>query len=100
MNRRELDDEAVTRSSLVVVDSKEQAKIECADLAIPADLGLLEWDRVVELGHVVSGQVNGRVNPDDITLFESQGIALEDVAAATHIYNRAKHEGVGITLPF
>ena len=100
MNRRELDDEAVTRSSLIVVDSKEQAKMECADLAIPVDLGLLEWDRVVELGRVVSGQVSGRSDPDDITLFESQGIALEDVAAATHIYNRAKQEGIGTTLPF
>ena len=60
----------------------------------------MEWDRVVELGRVVSGQVSGRSAPDDITLFESQGIELEDVAAATHIYNRAKQEGVGTTLPF
>ena len=100
MNRRELDDEAVMRSSLIVVDSKEQAKIECADLAIPVDLGLLEWDSVVELGQVVSGQLNVRDSFDDITLFESQGIALEDVAVAAHVYKRAKQEGIGVTLPF
>jgi alanine dehydrogenase len=98
--RRELDDAAVTRCSIIVADAVDQAKIECADLVMPADSGLLIWDTVLELGQVVTGKTSGRTFTKDITLFESQGIALEDVAVAAHIFERAKAEGAGETLPF
>ena len=49
---------------------------------------------------MVTGQAAGRNSPEDITLFESQGIGLEDVAAAAHIFQRAQAEGVGVPLPF
>ena len=74
--------------------------IECADLAMPIAAGRLDWSVVLELGWVVSGQAPGRVSDDDITLFESQGIALEDVAVAAHILERAEAEGAGENLPF
>ena len=100
INRRELDEKAVTMSSVIVADAVDQAKLECADLAVPIDAGLMTWDRVLELGQVVTGQAAGRNSPEEITLFESQGIGLEDVAAAAHIYGRAQAEGVGVPLPF
>jgi alanine dehydrogenase len=100
LNRRELDDAAVSRSTVIVADAVDQAKLECADLVMPIEAGLLGWDRVTELGRVVSGHSQGRTSASDITLFESQGIALEDVAAAAHIYERAKAEGIGEALPF
>jgi ornithine cyclodeaminase/alanine dehydrogenase-like protein (mu-crystallin family) len=100
IGRRELDDEAVARSAIIVADAWDQAKLECADLAVPISSGSLDWDRVLELGQVVTGQAPGRTNSDEITLFESQGIALEDVAAAAHIFERATAEGVGEQLPF
>ena len=100
INRRELDEKAVTMSSVIVADAVDQAKLECADLAVPIDAGLMGWDRVLELGHVVTGQTAGRNSPEEITLFESQGIGLEDVAAAAHIFQRAQAEGVGVPLPF
>ena len=100
INRRELDEKAVTMSSVIVADAVDQAKLECADLAVPIDAGLMTWDRVLELGQVVTGQAAGRNSPEEITLFESQGIGLEDVAAAAHIYERAQAEGVGVPLPF
>ncbi len=100
INRRELDEKAVTMSSVIVADAVDQAKLECADLAVPIDAGLMGWDRVLELGQVVTGREAGRHSPDDITLFESQGIGLEDVAAAAHVYERAQAEGVGVQLPF
>ena len=100
INRRELDEKAVTMSSVIAADAVDQAKLECADLAVPIDAGLMTWDRVLELGHVVTGQAAGRNSPEDITLFESQGIGLEDVAAAAHIFQRAQAEGVGVPLPF
>jgi alanine dehydrogenase len=98
--RRELDDAAVMRCSIIAADAVDQAKIECADLVMPADSGILSWDAVLELGQVVTGKASGRASANDITLFESQGIALEDVAVAAHIFERAKTEGVGEALPF
>ena len=100
LGRRELDDAAVTRCSIIVADAKDQAKLECADLAVPIGAGLLDWEPVLELGQVVTGRAPGRTSADDITLFESQGVALEDVAVAAHIFERAQAEGVGEPLPF
>ena len=100
LNRRELDDAAVARCSVIVADDVSQAMIECADLVIPIGSGLLDWSAVLELGQVVTGRSPGRATDDDITLFESQGIALEDVAAAAHIFRRAQEEGIGVPLPF
>lgn len=100
LNRRELDDYAITRCSVIAVDDIDQAKIECADLVLPVDSGLLDWNSVVDLGMVVSNPASGRATATDITLFESQGIAMEDVIVASHVYERAKTEGVGKELPF
>ena len=64
------------------------------------DHGLLHWEQVYELKDVVTGRVRGRPTEDAITLFESQGIALEDVAAATYVYRHALEHGAGQKLPF
>ncbi len=92
---REIDDQVVTRSGLIVVDSIEQTKIESGDLIEPAANGLISWDRVRELGDVVAGKTSGRTNDSMITLFKSNGIALEDVAAAIWVYQRARERGIG-----
>ena len=52
------------------------------------------------LAPIVAGRMAARRSDDEITLFESQGIALEDVAAASLVYERALERGIGITLPF
>lgn len=96
--RRELDEEAVRRCHRIVVDDLEQAKIEAGDLIAPVEARMLTWDRVAELGNVVTGEAAGRTSPEEITLFESQGIALEDVAAMKLAYDRARELGVGETL--
>ncbi|MCY3556557.1 MAG: ornithine cyclodeaminase family protein [Gemmatimonadetes bacterium] len=93
--RSEIDAETVRRARVVAVDSREQAKVECGDLLDPVEKGILHWDRVHELADVVAGRVPGRIEPTDITLFESQGLAVEDVAVAAVVYERAKAEGVG-----
>ena len=97
--RRELDGRAVARASVIVADDVEQARIECADLIHPVERGELTWQRVRELWEVVSGNVGGRNSPDEITLFESQGIALEDIAAGYHVYQLALERGVGTEIP-
>lgn len=92
---RELDDTAVRRCAFVATDSIEQAKEESGDLVEPMKRGLTTWERVHEISEVVAGKVRGRSQADDITLFKSHGIAIEDVAAAAVVYERARASGVG-----
>lgn len=94
-NRRELDESAVTRAASIWVDSLEQARIESGDLLAPIAAGHLSWDRVGELADVVAGNAASRTRPDDITLFKSHGIALEDVAVGALVYERARRRGFG-----
>lgn len=84
--RREIDATAVERSSVIAVDSLEQARMEAGDLIGAAEEERLDWQRVAELSGIVSGRVAGRRSPDEITLFESQGLAVEDLAVANYVY--------------
>jgi ornithine cyclodeaminase/alanine dehydrogenase-like protein (mu-crystallin family) len=93
--RRELDDEAIKRSSFIAVDSIDQAKIEAGELVTAVEKGLLTWERVREFRYVVSGEIRGRTDDDQITLFKSLGVAIEDVATAAVIYRKAKEQNVG-----
>lgn len=99
LTRRELDEQAVASADLIVVDDLEQAKRECGDLIWPADRGRIHWEQVRELKDVVAGRVPGWPHGKAITLFESQGLALEDVAAATFVYRHALEHGAGTKLP-
>lgn len=94
-SRRELDGEAVARSHVIAVDSLEQAQQESGELIAAVQAGLYSWDRILELGHIVVGEATGRTTQDQITLFESQGIAAEDVATMKLAYDRAVELGVG-----
>ncbi len=92
---REIDDAALNRCAFVCVDSIEQAKIESGDLISPIERGRMNWDRVSELGNVVTEKIQGRKNREDVTLFKSNGIALEDVAVGAWVYERAHEQGIG-----
>jgi ornithine cyclodeaminase/alanine dehydrogenase-like protein (mu-crystallin family) len=93
--RRELDEEAVGRSDLIVVDSKDQAKLEAGDFLPLIERGKLHWEKIYELGEIVVGRVKERQNPDQITLFKSLGLAIEDVAVGLKVYEQAKQAGIG-----
>ena len=94
-NRRELDDEAVSRATLIAVDSVEQSRKESGDLIQGlANLGR-GWESVIELNSVVTGKHPGRSSADQITLFKSHGIALWDVAVAGFVYQQAVQQGKG-----
>jgi len=97
--KRELDDEAVMRAATIIVDDRAQAVIECGDLIPLVEQGTLSWDRVHELGEVVTGRVPGRASPEEITLFASQGLAIEDMATAALLLERARASGVGQEIP-
>ncbi|MGQ0548935.1 MAG: ornithine cyclodeaminase family protein [Armatimonadota bacterium] len=93
--RCELDVAAVRRSDRIAVDSLEQARVECGDLIAAGQKGEAIWDRVVEFGAIAAGKSPGRQAAGEITLFESQGIALQDVVTMDLLYRRAAEAGVG-----
>ena len=93
--RREIDEETIKRASLIVADDVSDAKIECGELIWAAERRVFRWENAVDLRDVVGGRVAGRPSADAITLFESQGLAIEDVAAGMHVYRKAKQRGIG-----
>ena len=93
--RTELDGEAVKRAAVVVTDDIDQAKLECGDLIYPVERGLIQWEQVRNLSEVVVGRAPGRNTEEDVTLFESQGLALEDIATGIRVYELAVERGVG-----
>jgi alanine dehydrogenase len=93
---RELDNAVLERAAFVCCDSKEQAQIEAGDLAEPVERGVLDWLEVHELSEVVSAEVSGRASEDDIILFKSIGIAAEDLAVGSLVYERARQRGLGL----
>lgn len=95
--KRELDDAVIARAARIVVDCREQSRDEAGDLVVPFASQPERWQGVHELSEVVVGRFPGRGSPEEITLFKSNGVALEDVATA-RVYERARAEGVGRTL--
>ncbi len=93
--RRELDAEAVRRCGLVTTDLLDQARLESGDLIEAAREAALDWAKVTTLGAVLIGRAAGRASDEQCTLFKSNGIALEDVAAAALVYRRALDAGAG-----
>ncbi len=96
---RELDTDAVVHSSLFV-DLRESALNEAGDFLIPKDEGVIDDTHIMgEIGEILLGDVTGRENEEDITLFKSLGLAVEDLVSAHYILERARAEGVGISVP-
>jgi ornithine cyclodeaminase/alanine dehydrogenase-like protein (mu-crystallin family) len=96
--RREVDTATVRRCHSVFADSVAGAKIEAGDLILAVQENALGWNQVQELSALVSGRAVGRSTDSDITLFKSCGIALEDVAVGSFVYERAKELGIGRAL--
>lgn len=93
--KREIDEKTIQNSSIVVVEDIEQTKLEAGEFLTLIDKGKMYWDQFVELKNVVSGKVDSRNSDSDITLFKSVGIAIEDIAIASHIYKIAKENKIG-----
>jgi alanine dehydrogenase len=93
---REIDGETM-RTARVVVDSRDASLRECGDCLIPIEEGLFGPEHVSdELGEVLAGAKPGRTAPGQVTIFQSCGIAVQDVAAANIVYERARAAGVGV----
>lgn len=93
---REVDSAVVVRSRLYV-DRRESALKEPGDIITPIKNGEIKPDHIVgEIGEVLIGKAPGRASDDEITLFKSLGLAIEDLASAHFLYAEAKRAGVGV----
>ena len=92
--KRELDDEAVARAEVVAVDL-QQARMESGDLIQAFGDDAARWKSVCELAQVISARLPGRNNAQQITLFESQGVASWDIAVAARVFALAEKHGIG-----
>ena len=97
---REVDGATVAAAKLVV-DRRESAENEAGDYLLAVGEGAIGRDHIhAELGEVVIGAAEGRSSPDELTLFKSLGIAVEDLAAADYVVRKAREHGVGAEVPF
>ena len=97
--KQELDAEAVGRCDVIAADWVEQSKIEAGDLIQAFGTDLSRWASVREISDIVAGKAPGRTNQNQITLFKSNGIAIEDVVVAGRIYEIAREKGMGREIP-
>jgi ornithine cyclodeaminase/alanine dehydrogenase-like protein (mu-crystallin family) len=92
---RELDSTAVKIARLFV-DRRESALNEAGDFLLAKKDGVIDESHIVgEIGEVMIGQIDGRRTSDEITLFKSLGLGIEDLAAANHIYRKAIESNAG-----
>jgi ornithine cyclodeaminase/alanine dehydrogenase-like protein (mu-crystallin family) len=100
LSKSEIDVFTLQRCEIIVVDSKDQARIEAGDFAQALEDGAIHWSDIYELSHVIVGRYAGRSHPQDITLFKSLGLGIEDVAVAGRVYELARSAGLGKEVPW
>ena len=94
---QEMDPAILTRASKIYFDSKEAVLSESGDILIPLEQGTItEEDFTGDLGNVIKGELAGRENEEEIIVFETVGVATQDLGAARTIYDKAVEAGVGI----
>ena len=78
------------------MDRRESALNEAGDFLVPKSEGVIGDDHIrAELGEVLRGRHAGRTSPEEVTVFKSLGLAVEDVASAHHIHEAARRTGAG-----
>jgi alanine dehydrogenase len=95
---REIDGATLARAK-VVVDSREAIMAECGDILLAIKEGSVTKDNIHgEIGEVLAGTKAGREHTDEVTLYKSVGIAIQDVATANLVYHKALKQEVGTTV--
>ena len=97
--RQEVSEATVRRCGLVCVDSVATALAESGDLLPLLEKGRLHVRQLIELGDILIGRQAGRQDAEQITLFESQGMAIQDLAVAVRVLAAAKAAGLGVEIP-
>ncbi len=97
--RQELSEATLKRASLIAVDAVPTALAEAGDLLPLLEKGRLHSRQLVELGDIIIGQRAGRRSTEQITVFESQGMAIQDLAVGLRVLAAAREHGLGVELP-
>ena len=93
---QEMDPAILPRASKIYFDSKEAVLSESGDILIPLEQGVItEADFTGDLGDVIKGNVIGRENDEEIIVFETVGVAAQDLVTAKAIYDKAVAAGIG-----
>ena len=87
------------RCDVIAADSRQQSREEAGDLIHVFGEDDSRWQEVHELAAIVGGKISGRTSADQITLFKSNGIAIEDVVVAGRVYELARARGIGRQIP-
>ena len=87
------------RCGRIVIDSHGTARQGCGDLLSLVEKGVLDWESLPELGEVITGRVSGRTTGEEITLYESHGMAIQDIYVGTRFLALAREQGIGAALP-
>jgi ornithine cyclodeaminase len=98
--RQELSEASVRRCDVIAVDAVPTALAEAGDLLPLLEKGRLHERQLLELGDVIIARRSGRESAEQITLFESQGMAIQDLAVALRVVQAAEAQGVGTPLPY
>lgn len=98
-DRAEIAADLLGAASKVFIDDIQQGRTEAGEIIRAAAGGNFAWNRVAELCDLITGRAAGRSDEQEITLFKSIGIAIEDVAVARRIYDLATARGAGEKLP-
>lgn len=89
---------ALTKRAKVVVDDLSQA-VHSGEVNVPVSEGVLKAEEIyAQIGEIVAGRKPGRTSDDEITIFDSTGLAIQDVSTGTAVYRRAMDAGKGIRL--
>lgn len=99
LNKAEIDVETVRRADILVCDSIEACRLEAGDFVAAIEAGVTCYENMHDLAAVVASTATGRATPEDVTLFKSVGLAIEDVALGHELLRRAREQGVGRELP-
>ncbi len=99
LTRREIDDAVVKKCDIITVDGRGTAEKECGDLLPAIEKGWLRWNQLTEIGEVIAKQHPGRTSGQQISLYESHGMGLQDLWVGVKMLKLARERGVGTELP-
>jgi ornithine cyclodeaminase/alanine dehydrogenase-like protein (mu-crystallin family) len=94
-------DTASIQKAKVITDQTQACLLEAGDIMIPIQEGDYSADKIHgELGAVITGTTTGRENEEELTLFKSVGLAIQDLSCARLVYDLAVENGVGTEFDF
>ena len=95
---QELDEHLVSAADKIFCDSKEAVMAEAGDVLIPIAKGLINKEKITgEIGQIFGGSINGRDTANQITIFKTVGIAVQDIVTAHEIYRKAQMKNIGLS---